>query len=155
MQRGSWGIEDWEAFFCPEDIPRSKFHADPSKCRVEDLQLRCDWQTLRRLPLSGAIIFNFKAVFTPMATLAREPHIPALLLRVLTQGHRALIDYKVEKHVERLAIAQLEEWAAKQVADGIVSPDWEVGTLEQHPYFPGWQEDMGDFGGCPMGKAMS
>lgn len=155
VQRGSWGIEDWEAFFCPADRPRSAFAADPAACTAADLRLRCDWQTLRRLPVSGAVIFNFKAVFTPLAALAAEPRVPALLLRVLTAGRRELVDYKCERHVERLAVAQLREWADRQAEDGLVPADWEPATLEQHPYFPGWQDEMGgDFGVCPAGKAM-
>ncbi|KAH8652086.1 hypothetical protein BX600DRAFT_402504 [Xylariales sp. PMI_506] len=149
VQRCSWGLEDWEALFAPEDQPRSAFHDRPSEVTVDDIQLRCDWQTLRRLPISGAIIFNFKAVFTPLAQLAAEPHVPALLLTILNGGQRVLIDYKVEKHVEKVAVEALEGWAKKQVEDGVVPADWEVGTLEQHPYYPGWQE-MGDLGACPM-----
>ncbi|KAI4599581.1 hypothetical protein KJ359_002028 [Pestalotiopsis sp. 9143b] len=149
IQRGSWGIEDWEAFFCPEDVPRSRFEHDPSACRIEDLQLRCDWQTLRRLPLSGAVVFNFKAVFTPLADLAAEPYVPALLHRVVTQGDKRLIDYKMEKHVLDIAAEHLGRWARKQEEDGLVEEGWEVGTLEQQPFFPGWQ-DVKDWGDCPM-----
>ncbi|KAI0123968.1 hypothetical protein BJ170DRAFT_586016 [Xylariales sp. AK1849] len=147
-QRCSWGIEDWEAFFCPEDVPRSAFEHNPGACTVEDLQLRCDWQTLRRLPISGAVIFNFKAIFTPLVDLAAEPYIPALALRIISQGNPELITYKMEEHVKKLAVEALEKWAKKQEEEGIVPADWEVGTLEQHPYYPGWQE-MGDFGACP------
>lgn len=149
IQRGSWGIEDWEAFFCPEDVPRSRFARDPGACRIEDLQLRCDWQTLRRLPLSGAVVFNFKAVFTPLADLAAEPYVPALLHRVITQGDKRLIDYKMEKHVLNIAAEHLGRWARKQEEDGLVEEGWEVGTLEQQPFFPGWQ-DVKDWGDCPM-----
>lgn len=147
-QRCSWGVEDWEAFFCPEDVPRSAFAANPEACRVEDLQLRCDWQTLRRLPLSGSIIFNFKAVFTPLTDLANEPYIPALMHRIVAEGKRDLIEYKMEPHVEKLVLEHSEKWAKKQVEDGVVPKDWEVGTLEQHPYFPGWKEDSA-WAACP------
>ncbi|KAK9790499.1 hypothetical protein AB5N19_03842 [Seiridium cardinale] len=149
IQRGSWGIEDWEAFFCPEDVSRSKFEHNPSDCKIEDLQLRCDWQTLRRLPMSGAVIFNFKAVFTPLTELAKEPYVPALLHRVITQADPRLIEYKMEKHVANVAAEYCEKWARKQEEDGLAEKGWEVGTLEQSPFFPGW-EDMGDWGNCPM-----
>ena len=43
-----------EVQFPETELPLSRIH------------LRVDWQTLRRLPLSGAIIFNFKALFTPV-----------------------------------------------------------------------------------------
>lgn len=149
IQRGSWGIEDWEAFFCPEDVPRSKFEHNPTECKIEDLQLRCDWQTLRRLPMSGAVIFNFKAVFTPLTELAKEPYVPALMHKVITQADERLITYKMEKHVANLAAEYMEKWAREQEQDGLVERDWEVSTLEQSPFFPGWEE-MGDWGDCPM-----
>ncbi|KAK8118062.1 uncharacterized protein PG998_006343 [Apiospora kogelbergensis] len=151
VQRGSWGIEDWEAFFAPNGTPRSAFAGgNESACTVEDLQLRCDWQTLRRLPVSGAVIFNFKAVFNKLTDLRREPYVPALLHRVVAAGPRDLIGYKMERHVEALAKDCLAEWAAEQVADGLVPKDWDVGTLEQHPYFPGWKDKMvDDFPACP------
>ncbi|KAK7994700.1 hypothetical protein PG990_013473 [Apiospora arundinis] len=152
VQRGSWGIEDWEAFFAPNGTPRSVFAAagNEAACTIDDLQLRCDWQTLRRLPVSGAVIFNFKAVFNKLTDLAAEPYVPALLHQVISQGQRDLIDYKMERHVEALAKEHLAKWAEKQVADGLVPADWDVGTLEQHPYFPGWKDKMvDDFPACP------
>jgi hypothetical protein len=151
VQRCSWGIEDWEAFYAPEDVPRSVFAKNPQDCTVEDLQLRCDFQTLRRLPVSGAVVFNFKAVFTPFKDLASEPHVPALLHKVVTGGQKVLIDYKMEPHVQKIVSDTCAEWAKMQLDEGIVPKDWEVGTLEEHPYFPGWKEMM--FGGieaCPM-----
>ncbi|KAK7906404.1 hypothetical protein PG985_016410 [Apiospora marii] len=150
VQRGSWGIEDWEAFFAPDGTPRSAFADDVSACRIEDLQLRCDWQTLRRLPVSGAVIFNFKAVFNPLTDLKSEPYVPALLHQVVTGGPRDLIGYKMERHVEKIAAEHLGQWARQQVEDGLVPADWDVGTLEQHPYFPGWKDKMvEDFPACP------
>lgn len=42
------------------------YQMDPAQLPLSRIHLRVDWQTLRRLPLSGAIIFNFKALFTPV-----------------------------------------------------------------------------------------
>ena len=50
---------------------------DPN-LRLEDCHLRVDWQTLRRLPLSAAVLFNFKAVFTPVTEFRDEPVMLAL-----------------------------------------------------------------------------
>ncbi|ORY70972.1 uncharacterized protein BCR38DRAFT_453639 [Pseudomassariella vexata] len=149
-QRCSWGIEDWEAFFCPETHPRSAFAHDPSSCTVNDLQLRCDWQTLRRLPISGSIIFNFKAVFTPFTQLKDEPYVPRLMHTIITRTSRDLITYKMEEHVEKIAVEALESWARKQEEDGVVPRDWEVGTLEEHPYFPGWNKKEEGMPVCPV-----
>lgn len=148
MQRCSWGIEDWEAFYCPPGAARSAFAADPRQCTAADLQVRCDWQTLRRLPISGAVIFNFKAVFTPFAALADEPRVPALVHKIISEGRRDLIEYKMEPHVEALAKDLLARWADQQVRDGRAPAGWDPATLEEHPYFPGWKEKV-DFPACP------
>lgn len=76
--------------------------------------------------------------------------MPALLHQVVTGGPRDLINYKMERHVEKIAAEHLAQWARQQVEDGLVPADWDVGTLEQHPYFPGWKDKMvDDFPACP------
>jgi hypothetical protein len=146
IQRGSWGLEDWELLFSSPHVDpstewqRSAFHADPARLTASDIKLRCDWQTLRRLPLSGAIVFNFKAVFTPLEELRDEAFVPALLHKVLKDGRDNLITYKCVDHVRSLAVETLGMWAREQVEKGMVPEDWEVGTLEQSPFFPGWED---------------
>lgn len=99
-----------------------------------------DWQTLRRLPLSGAIVFNFKALFTPVEEFRDEPYIPALVLKVLNEGKGNLMEYKSTWHVEHVVKPKLEEWAEEQVRNGVVEREWEVQTLGESPWFPGWEE---------------
>ncbi|KAK3374684.1 hypothetical protein B0H63DRAFT_399290 [Podospora didyma] len=144
VNRCSWSIEDWEAMWSSPEVDagwtRSAFSASPEKLTYKDLKLRCDAQTLRRLPMSGAVVFNFKAVFAPFEELRTEAYIPALLHRVLLEGKENLITYKCVDNVRRVAMDALEKWAADQVAQGVVPPDWEVGTLEESPFFPGWRE---------------
>lgn len=146
VMRASWSLEDWEAMFSsPEVEPeiewhRSAFSKMPEQLTEKDLKLRCDAQTLRRLPLSGAVVFNFKAVFTPFEELRDELFVPTLLHKVLSEGKDNLIDYKCEPNLRRVALAALEKWAGEQVAAGVVPPDWEVSTLDQSPFYPGWEE---------------
>ncbi|KAK0647111.1 hypothetical protein B0T16DRAFT_458975 [Cercophora newfieldiana] len=146
VNRCSWGIEDWQAMFTTPAIDknwsRSAFAQNPKDLTVADLKLRCDAQTLRRLPLSGAVVFNFKAIFTPFEELRDEPFIPALLHKILLEGKENLIDYKCEKTVpvRHLAMGALEEWAKEQVTQGIVPEDWDIGTLDESLFFPGWEE---------------
>ena len=141
IQRGSWGLEIDKPLFMPPGDPheqhRLKQMTDLPLSRVH---LRVDWQTLRRLPLSGAIIFNFKAVFTPLAEFRDEPYVPALCLKVLREGKQNLMEYKNTWHVEHVAIPHLEAWVKEQEDDGLTPKGWEVRTLEESPYFPGWEE---------------
>ncbi|KAK4224246.1 hypothetical protein QBC38DRAFT_485938 [Podospora fimiseda] len=148
VMRCSWSLEDWEAMFTSPEAERaegrewhrSAFANEPEKLSYRDIKLRCDAQTLRRLPLSGAVVFNFKAVFTEFEELREEPYVPALLLKVLEGGKENLINYKCDGNVRRVAMDALREWSEEQVRKGIVPRDWEVGTLDQSPFYPGWEE---------------
>ncbi|KAK3994277.1 hypothetical protein QBC44DRAFT_262383 [Cladorrhinum sp. PSN332] len=148
VMRCSWSLEDWEAMFTSPEAERaegrewhrSAFTNEPERLTYKDIRLRCDAQTLRRLPLSGAVVFNFKAVFTPFEELRDEPYIPALLLKVLEGGKENLITYKCDANVRRVAMEALKVWADEQVRNGVVPADWEVTTLDESPFYPGWEE---------------
>ena len=121
----------------PHEMYRLSQDPDVSLSRVH---LRVDWQTLRRLPLSGAVIFNFKALFTPLEEFRDEAYIPALLRRILLQGKENMMKYKSTWHVEHVALPALDKYEKEQVEQGIVEKGWEVRTLEESPWFPQWQE---------------
>jgi len=67
IQRGSWGLEVDKPLFMPPGDPHEELRKLQSPDLVLDrCNLRVDWQTLRRLPLSGAIVFTFKALSAPV-----------------------------------------------------------------------------------------
>ena len=141
IQRGSWGLEVDKPLFMPPGHPHTQLRlVQSSKVTLDRLHLRVDWQTLRRLPLSGAIIFNFKALFTPLTEFREEPYIPALVLKVLKEGKKSIMEYKDTWHTEHVAVPALEKWVQEQEDEGMVEKGWEVRTLEETPYFPGWEE---------------
>ena len=121
----------------PHELHRLK--QDPA-LTLSRLHLRVDWQTLRRLPLSGAIIFNFKGLFTPLTDFRDEPYVPALVRKVLLEGKRSIMEYKNTWHTEHVALPALEKWEKEQVERGMVEENWEVHTLKESPFFPGWEE---------------
>lgn len=106
---------------------------------MEDCQLRVDFQTLRRLPLSGAVLFNFKVIFTPFVELRYEPYIPSLMRKQITDGKKELIAKKVPAQISSEVLHLLEEWEREQIETGIVPVDWEVQTLDESPFYPGWE----------------
>lgn len=111
--------------------------------RIEDVYLRIDWQTLRRLPQSKAILFNFKALFTPVTQLQEEPYIPQLILKVLKEGPASIKKYKGWSHLEHRLLPALEVYARDQVSRGLVPEGWQERTLDEQPFFPGWQSVSG------------
>ncbi|KAI1907176.1 hypothetical protein LOZ64_005983 [Ophidiomyces ophidiicola] len=141
IQRGSWGLEVEQPLFMPPGDPHEQYRYSQSpSLDISSCYLRVDWQTLRRLPLSGAIIFNFKAVFTPVTEFRDEPGVPALIAKVLKDGKRSIMEYKNTWHTEHVVLPALEKWAIEQEENGIIEKGWKVETLEESPYFKGWEE---------------
>ncbi|MCJ1433527.1 hypothetical protein MMC27_002890 [Xylographa pallens] len=141
IQRGSWGLEVDKPLFMPPGDPHERYRdLQAPDLPLARIHLRVDWQTLRRLPLSGSIIFNFKALFTPVEEFRHEPYIPALLSRILKEGKKNLMEYKSTWHVEHVVLPRLEEWEKEQLDEGMVEENWEVRTLDESPWFPGWEE---------------
>ncbi|KAL1603290.1 hypothetical protein SLS59_004386 [Nothophoma quercina] len=141
IQRGSWGLEIDQPLF----MPPGDTHEDYRGHQMPDLELsrchlRVDWQTLRRLPLSGAVVFNFKALFTPVEEFRDEPYVPGLLLKILNEGKKELMEYKNAWHTEHVVKPALEAFHKAQVERGLVESDWEPRTLDESPWFPGWEE---------------
>jgi len=107
---------------------------------LDQCHLRVDWQTLRRLPLSASVVFNFKALFTPVTAFREEPYIPSLMLKVLKDGKKSIMEYKNTWHTEHVVLPALEAYEKEQIEKGIVDKDWQPHTLEESPFFPGWEE---------------
>ncbi|OJJ03275.1 hypothetical protein ASPVEDRAFT_133496 [Aspergillus versicolor CBS 583.65] len=141
IQRGSWGLEIGEPLYMPPGDPHEKLRTFQNpNLSLEDCHLRVDWQTLRRIPLSGAIIFNFKALFTQVTEFRDEPCVPALVAKIMKEGKENLLRYKGTWHVEHVVLKKLEEWAREQEENGLAPKGWEVATLEESPWFKNWQE---------------
>ncbi|KAH8638070.1 hypothetical protein IG631_05840 [Alternaria alternata] len=143
IQRGSWGLEIDTPLYMPPGDPHEALRNQqlpPSELPLSRIHLRVDWQTLRRLPLSGAVVFNFKALFTPIEEFREEKYVPGLLLKVLKEGKKELMEYKGTWHVEHVVMPNLEEWHREQIDKGLVEKDWEPQTLDESPWFEGWEE---------------
>ncbi|KAF2215505.1 hypothetical protein CERZMDRAFT_94907 [Cercospora zeae-maydis SCOH1-5] len=141
IQRGSWGLEVDRPLFMPPGDPHSLVReAQNPEHSIDQMHLRVDWQTLRRLPLSGAIVFNFKGLFAPVTEFRDEPYIPSLLLKVLKEAKKNLMEYKDTWHTEHVVIPYLEQCEKEQVEKGLMEADWKAETLKESPFFHGWQE---------------
>lgn len=140
IQRGSWSFEVGQPLFLKPNSPEYIAHKTLNpNLKVEDIHLRVDWQTLRRLPQSKAIVFNFKALFTPVTQFQDEPFIPQLVAKVLSSGKPAFKEYKGWGCLEHKLLPALNQWAEYQVAKGMIPKGWEERTLEDQPFYPGWR----------------
>ncbi|KAG0706326.1 hypothetical protein DFH29DRAFT_168920 [Suillus ampliporus] len=141
IQRGSWEFEFGEPLYLQTDEPawNHRQHQNPD-LPLSDIYLRVDWQTLRRLPKSRAIVFNFKALFTPVTDFRNEPFVPKLVLKVMLEGKKAIMEYKGTWHIEHKFIPALREWVEEQEDKGWVPKDWQERTLNESPFYPGWEK---------------
>lgn len=140
IQRGSWTIEVGQPLFLqPGDKEYAIRDVQDAELVIEDIYLRVDWQTLRRLPRSKAIVFNFKALFTPVTQFREERYIPRLLAQVLREGAKPFMIYKGMRHIEHKVLPALDKWAVEQEMNGWVPNDWDVRTLDEAPFFPRWR----------------
>lgn len=48
--------------------------------------------------------------------------------------------YKGTWHVEHVMLPALDKWNQEQEDNGIIEKDWEVTTLDEDPWFKGWEE---------------
>ncbi|KDR69010.1 hypothetical protein GALMADRAFT_272187 [Galerina marginata CBS 339.88] len=139
IQRGSWSLEIGQLLYSQPGDPHFGFRErQEPNLQVEDIFLRVDWQTLRRLPKSRAIVFNFKALFTPVVDFRNEPYIPKLFSKILREAKQPYLDYKSTHHVEHVVFPALDLWVKEQEDKGWVPKDWKERTLDEDPYFPGW-----------------
>ncbi|KAK2616284.1 hypothetical protein QQS21_000718 [Conoideocrella luteorostrata] len=139
VQRAAWGFEVGQHLYMPPHHPDLDLRdAQDPNLQPEDIFFRVDWQTLRRLPLSGAIVFNFKAFFYPVVDFKHEPYIPSLSLKVLNDSKDGLLRYKQLYHVEHVLRPLLLQYKQSQIERRMIRPDWEPATLEESPFFPGW-----------------
>jgi hypothetical protein len=140
VQRGAWGFEIGQHLYTPPGHPDLRARETQSaQLRPEDLYFRVDWQNLRRLPLSGAIVFNFKAFFTPVRELKHEPYVPSLSLKVLGESKANLREYKQVYHIEHVLCPLMSEYERFQIDTGLMEEGWEPRTLSESPFFPGWE----------------
>lgn len=141
IQRGSWGLEVDQPLFMPPGDPHEKYRdLQAPDLTIDRCHLRVDWQTLRRLPLSASIVFNFKAVFSPVKDFRTEPYVPSLILKVLDEGNRGIMKYKNTWHTEHVICPALRAYEKEQVETGLIEPNWEHRTLDESPFFPGWEQ---------------
>ena len=108
MKRRNWTIHESPELFAPEP-PAA---ADPS-IPPEQLWLRSERQTLRRLPETGAVVFTIRTQQTRIAALEHRPAVAAALASRLEAQPRELARYAgYSAHVPEL-IRRLLAWAGR------------------------------------------
>ncbi|KAE9404497.1 hypothetical protein BT96DRAFT_955621 [Gymnopus androsaceus JB14] len=86
----------------------------PTPIAAENLRLRTERQSLRRLPLSGAILFTIRTYLFPLEDLAKEPGIPARMASAIRSWPEDVIKYKGKELYEKVMLEYLDKAAEEQ-----------------------------------------
>lgn len=109
--RWNWSLHADDTLHHPQSAGQWKFGDE----RIDDLFFRLERQTLRKLPVSGDILFTIRIYLDPLSTMEKLPHAPDIARALMAQlqgfSERQL-DYKgLSLERERL-IARLAAIAA-------------------------------------------
>ncbi|KAK6463224.1 hypothetical protein DFJ63DRAFT_109553 [Scheffersomyces coipomensis] len=86
---------------------------------VNKLYFRSERQSLRRLPISGAVIFTIRTYFVPIVELCHEPYIPRRLLNGINTWSDDVEEYKGYHKYKDVLLPYLEAMAQEQEANGL------------------------------------
>ncbi len=92
----------------------------PPLVTPETLRLRTERQTLRRLPLSGAIIFGIRTYVIPIETLVKEPAVPGRMASAVRGWPESVRTYKAGSIYQDVLLEYLDKCAQEQKERGIV-----------------------------------
>ncbi|CAL1717362.1 unnamed protein product [Somion occarium] len=81
--------------------------------------LRTERQTLRRLPISGAIVFTIRVYQTPVTQLVEEPGVPGRMASAIRSWPEDVAVYKAKSAFEGI-LDYLDECHNKQLEDGLL-----------------------------------
>lgn len=85
--RRNWGVHDHDTLFVPEHpAPRPGITAENAG---EQLWLRSERQTLRRLPATGAVLFTIRVQLAPLGVFAERPDLAVALAAAARAGAAA------------------------------------------------------------------
>ncbi|KAI3407072.2 hypothetical protein KGF56_000160 [Candida oxycetoniae] len=87
---------------------------------INQLHLRSERQSLRRLPISGAIVFTIRTYFLPITELCKEPYVPRRLLNGMNSWQDNVQEYKGFEKYKKVLLPYLEKMAEEQEANGLV-----------------------------------
>lgn len=106
--------------------------------RVEDLMMRTERQTLRKLPVSGAVVFTFHVHLVPLHIMVQEPGVPARLAHAIRQWPDDVVLYKGANFYSHLLLPYLDAKATEQKEAGHVESqaDEEKKSRARHPLCP-------------------
>lgn len=124
------GALAWSSLMGPEDTYGSECdHAEKPKLSIEQIHLRTERQTLRRLPRTGAILFTLHPYVTPITDLGEEPGIPGRLASAIRSWPEDVEQYRRSANYKDLVLEYLDRKHQEQLDHGL-----KYDTTDTYPY---------------------
>ena len=98
LERRNWSIVSDPGLFAPDPAPmRAAIGAIDPAAAADSVWVRVERQTLRRLPISGGMLFTIRVWLTPLSEIAREPERLARFAQAWRTAHA---DFRAYKRLE-------------------------------------------------------
>ncbi|OJT10571.1 hypothetical protein TRAPUB_12907 [Trametes pubescens] len=127
FERSSWNIMDDRNLF----LHNIASNMPDKDLRPEDLWLRIDHQTFRKLPRTNAIIFGVRPIMRRIEDLADSLLVPLLLEKVHTDSAEHLITYKGMPKYGHLLLPYLRKLTQSQIERGLISAEDDVRSFRE------------------------
>ncbi|ODV95553.1 hypothetical protein PACTADRAFT_34118 [Pachysolen tannophilus NRRL Y-2460] len=94
------------------------WYTAPKVKNIENCYFRSERQSVRRLPISGAMIFTVRTYFLPVEELCKEPFVPRRLFDGINSWDEDVKEYKGYEAFKDILMPYLEKKAKEQEAQG-------------------------------------
>lgn len=108
----------WSSSIGPEDIKEVGWNTADAAVDINNVYYRSERQSVRRLPLTGCIIFTIRTYFLPMTKMCQEPYIPKRLLDGILSWDDDVKTYRGYEKFKDVLLPYLEEQTKIQEAQG-------------------------------------
>lgn len=112
----------WSSMMGPEDTygTACEVASDSTKkmLNIEQVHLRVERQTLRRLPKSRAILFTLHPYVTPITELVKEPGVPGRLFSAIKSWTDDADEYRRSDNYKDILLKYIEEKYQEQCQNG-------------------------------------
>ena len=95
LERRNWSVLAWRGLYAPEaEAARSRALAQRPRRPGAGLYLRCERQTLRRLPRTDGVLFTIRIHVTPLLALDADPNAVQVFARAWAEAPEDFRRYK-------------------------------------------------------------
>lgn len=125
------GALAWSAIMGPEETYGEERYDNIAKpmLSIEQIHLRTERQTLRRLPRSGAILFTLHPYVTPIVEIAKEPGVAGRLASAIRSWTEDADEYRRSENYKDIVLKYLDEKHQEQCDQGV-----KIDTSDSYPY---------------------